>query len=106
MCHGEVCDVLQCLRICALADEHVEFFGGCPQPEAGNEDGEDDGAHGIDPPSQFATAERGENTEAVDGEVVSVVLPEDLDLGVLMSYAVAVEEEAEFRAEGDCDCND
>jgi len=104
--HSDIRQMLQCFRVCTLADQHVEF--GCcgAQPKAGYQDAEDYGAHRVDPPAQFATAYGGEDAEAVDGEVVAVVLPEDLHLRILVADAVAVQEEAELGAEGDGDGDD
>jgi len=104
--HGDVGQVLQGLGVCALADQHVELAGRGAQPEEGDEHAEDDGAHGVEPPAQLTAADGGEDTEAVDGEVVAVVLPEDLHLRVLVADAVAVEEKAELGGEGDADGDD
>lgn len=76
------------------------------QPEDADKHRKDNSAHGVDPPAQFTAADGGEDTEAVDEEVVAVVFPEDSDLGDLVAEGPAIQEEGEFRAEGDDDGDD
>ena len=82
------------------ADEQEELVECGAQPDGRDQAGEDDSAHGVDPPLELGTAHRGEDTEAVDQQVVAVVLPEDVDLGVLVLQRPAIAEEAELGGEG------
>lgn len=101
MRHGNVRDMLQEAGIRRDADEKLELRIGCSEPEEGDQDRKDDGAHGVDPPSELASEHAGHETEAIDEEIVSVVFPQDVDLAVLVPQGPAVEEEAEFGAESD-----
>lgn len=49
--HGDVGDVLKEGCVGGDADEELEFLVGGAEPEDGDEDGEDDGAQGVDPPA-------------------------------------------------------
>lgn len=104
--HGDVGDPLLQLRVCRHADEELELLIRGAQPEGGDEDGEDDGAHGVDPPAEVAPAHGHEDADAVDEHVVAVVFPQDVDLRVGALQGPAVAEEAEFGAEGDGDDDD
>ena len=75
MRHADVGDPLLHLRVGGDADQELELAVGGVQPEGGDGDGEDDGAHWIDPPFEFAATDGGQETEAVDEEVVAVVFP-------------------------------
>lgn len=99
MRHGDVRNVLEEARVCGNADEELELGVSGARPEEGDDGGEDDGAHWVDPPLQFAAEDAGHETEAVNEEVVPMVFPENADLGVLVPQGPAVEEEAEFRGE-------
>ena len=101
--HGDVGDELLHLGVGGDADQELEFRVRSSEPEESDQARQDDGAHGIDPPAELAAADRGEDTEAVDEEIVPVVFPEDADLAVLVPQGPCVEEEAELRAEGDAD---
>ena len=91
--HADVGDQLLGLGVGGHADEELEFLVGGAEPEDDDEQGQNDGAHGIDPPSELGSADAGEDAEAVDHEVVAVILPQDADLGVLVSERPAVEEQ-------------
>lgn len=106
MRHADVGDPLLHRGVGGDADEQLELAVGGVQPEAGDDEGEDDGAHGVDPPFEFAAADGGEQAEAVDEEVVAVVLPQDADLRVGVSQGPAVAEEEEFREGGEADDDD
>ena len=73
--HGDIRDPLLHLRVGRHADQELEFAVGGMEPESGDEEREDDGAEGIDPPFQFRAADGGEQTEAVDEEVIAVIFP-------------------------------
>ena len=55
--HRDVREMLEGFGIGGLADQHVEFGGCGAQPEEGDEDAEDDGAGGVDPPAEFGAAD-------------------------------------------------
>lgn len=78
----DIGDPLLQLRIRRHANQEHELSVRGPQPEGGDEAGEDDGAHGVDPPVEMTARERGEDTDAVDEHIVAVVFPEDADLRV------------------------
>ncbi|OSS48738.1 hypothetical protein B5807_06873 [Epicoccum nigrum] len=99
--HGDVGDVLQHGRVGGDADQQLELGVGGAAPQEDDEDGEQHGAHGVDPPLELCAADAGENAEAVDEEVVAVVLPQDAHLAVLVAQRPAVQEEAELCGEGD-----
>lgn len=82
------------------ADEQHELLERGAQPDARDEHRQDDGAHGVDPPRQLGPADRRQDTEAVDEQVVAVVLPQNVHLAVLVLDAPAVEEEGELGQEG------
>ena len=71
----DVGDELEDIAVGRDADQELELIVGGVQPEAGDEDGKNDGTHGIDPPLELASADGGHDTEAVDEEIVAVVLP-------------------------------
>lgn len=73
------------------------------QPQAHDEDGEQDGAHGINPPADFGAENGTCQTWTVDEEVIPVVFPENADLAVCIAESEAVQEQAEFGCEGDGD---
>ena len=75
MRHGDVGHVLQEAGIRRYADEELEFRVRRPGPKEGDQNGQENGAHGVDPPSELATAYGSEETEAVDEQVVPVVFP-------------------------------
>lgn len=79
---ADVCDPLLEAGARGDANEEEELAVGGAQPETGNQDGEEDGADGVDPPIDKGAAEGGEEAEGVDDDVVAVVFPEDADLGV------------------------
>ena len=98
--------MLQHARICRHPNEELELGIRGPTPEENNQDGENHGAHGIDPPFEFGTTNAGEHTEAIDEEIVAVVLPQDTDLTVLVAQRPAVQEKTEFRSKGNGDGDD
>lgn len=75
-------------------------------PQSKDQETEHDGARGVDPPAQLATADGGEDTKPVDEQVVPVVLPEDAHLRVRVAQTPAVEEQRELCAEGNADGDD
>ena len=77
MRHRDIRDQLLHLGIRSYPDEQLELVVCCVQPQASDETGQDDSAHWVDPPAELAAADRGEDTEAVDDEVVAVVFPKD-----------------------------
>ncbi len=91
--HADVGDELLGLGVGGDADEELELAVGGAEPEDGDEQGEDDGAHGVDPPAELGSADAGEDAEAVDHQVVAVVFPQDADLRVLVAQRPAVEEQ-------------
>ena len=97
--------MLQHGRVSRDADQELKFGVGSSTPQEDDEDREYHGAHGVDPPFQLAAADTGQDTEAVDEQVVSMVLPQDADLTVLVAQRPAVQEQAEFCGKGYCDCN-
>lgn len=104
--HGDVRDPLLQLRVRRHADEQLELLVRRAQPEGGDEDGEDDGAHGVDPPADVAAADGHEDADAVDEHVVAVVFPQDVHLRVGALQRPAVAEQRELGAEGDGDDDD
>lgn len=123
MGEADVGDQLLCFDGGDDADEKEELREGSVQPDDGDEAGDYDGAHGVDPPFEFGTADRGEDTEAVNQEIVSVVLPQDVNLRIpddlsqqlasrqriedsLVLNTPAVEEKGQFGCEGDRYCDD
>jgi len=72
------------------AHEEEEFAERGVKPDGRDEDRDEDGAHGIDPPFQLRSAHGSQDTEAVDHQVISVILPEDIDLRVLILQSPAV----------------
>lgn len=88
------------------AHEELELLEGRVGPDADDEEGQDDGAQRIDPPGEFGAADRRQDTEAVDQEIVAVVLPQDVDLAVLVLDAPAIQEQDELGAEGNSNRND
>ena len=60
MRHGDVGDPLLHLRVGRDPYEELKLAVGGGEPEVGDQDGEHDGAHGVDPPLQFAAADGGE----------------------------------------------
>ena len=91
VCHRDICYMLQEARIRRNPDEELEFGICRAEPEESDEAGEDDGTHGINPPPEFATQHAGHEAEAVDDEVVAVILPQDANLTVLVTECPAVE---------------
>ncbi len=55
---------------------------------------------------KFTPENAGQETEAIDEEVIAVVFPQNADLAVFISESPAVEEEAQFGGEGDSDGDD
>ena len=102
----DVGDPLLDLGIGRNANEKLELAIRRVQPECGDEHGEDDGAHRVDPPGQLAPTDGREDTKAVDEQIVAVVLPKDPDLGVLIPQRPTVEEEAQLRDESNGHGND
>ena len=101
MRHGDVGDPLLHLRVGRDPYEELKLAVGGGEPEVGDQDGEHDGAHGVNPPFQFAAAHGGEQTEAVDEEIVAVIFPEDADLRVDITEGPAVGEQGQFCSSGD-----
>lgn len=93
------------MDISSDTDEALELAVGSIKPETSDKNREDNGAHRVDPPAEFTTADRSQDTEAVDKEVIPVILPEDTNLGDV-AQSEAIEEEGELGAEGDNDSDD
>ena len=87
------------------ANEELEFGIGSPEPEDDDQDREDQGTHGIDPPSQLTSSHGCEDTEAVDEKVISMVFPEDSDLGILVSQCPAICKEKKLCDKSNADSN-
>jgi hypothetical protein len=98
--------VLQESGVGGDTDEELEFLVCRAEPEEGDEDGKDDGTHGIDPPCYSRAKNTGHQTEAIDEEIVAMVFPEDADLAVLVAKRKAVDEQSQFRAESDANGDD
>ncbi|KAI6776171.1 hypothetical protein HG530_000116 [Fusarium avenaceum] len=64
---------------------------------------EEDGTHGINPPNQLCTAGSCEDTKAVDEKIVTVILPENVDLTVLVLESPAVQEESKLCGKSTAD---
>ena len=94
--HGDVSNELLHVDRRGDADEEQELAKGSVQPDTRDDDGQDSGTHGIDPPTQLGTADRRQNTEAIDEQVVAVILPQNVDLRVLILESPAVQEEAQL----------
>ena len=73
-------------------DQQLELVVRGVQPEYADQDGKDDGAHGINPPAQLTAANGRQDTESVDDQIIAVVLPQDADLGDLVAQREAVDE--------------
>jgi hypothetical protein len=99
----DISQVLQHGSVRSHANEELELVIRSPQPQADDENGQQDGAHGINPPADFGAEDCECQSGAVDEEVVPVVFPENANLAVRVAEGKAVEEEAEFGCEGDGD---
>ena len=75
MRHADIRDPLLHLRVRRHANQELELGVRSMEPEYRDGEGEDDGAHRINPPFEFGAADGGEKTEAIDEEVVAVVFP-------------------------------
>ena len=80
-------------------DKEEELVECGVEPDDRDQAGENDSAHGIDPPLQLGTADGCKDTEAIDQQVIPVILPKNVDLGVLALQCPAIEEEEEFGGE-------
>lgn len=103
---AHVCDELLGLDAGDNAHQQQELGERGAQPDGRDDQRDDDGAHGVDPPRELGTAHRGQDTEAVDEQVVAVVLPEDEDLRILVLEHPRVQEERELGEKGTADSND
>ena len=99
----DVGDMLQhgCVR--RYANQQLELVIRSSKPEANDKGRQNQSGHRIDPPAKFSAENSTSQTGSVDEEIVAVVFPEDADLAVCVAESVAVQEEAEFRCEGDGD---
>ena len=61
-----VCEVLEHGRVGSHTDQQLELVVGSPQPQTDNQNGQQDGAHGIDPPSDLRTEDGEHQTWTVD----------------------------------------
>ena len=84
-------------------DQQLELVVRGVQPEYADQDGKDDGAHGINPPAQLTAANGRQDTESVDDQIIAVVLPQDADLGNLVAQREAVDEQSQLGREGNHD---
>jgi len=92
MRHGDVGDMLQEGRVRGHTNEQLKFLVGSSCPEEGDKHREDDGTHRIDPPSNLASENASHQTKAVDKKVIPVILPENVNLTVLVPERPAVQE--------------
>lgn len=87
-----------------VGDELLSLDGGCDsdkkhklaeggmEPDRCDDAGENNGSHGINPPLELRPTNRGEDTKAIDEKIISVVLPENVNLGVFVFESPAVKE--------------
>lgn len=87
-------------------NQKLKLVIGSIEPETADQDGENDSAHGINPPAQLTSTDRGQDTEPVNEEVIAVIFPEDADLGDLVAQGEAVDKEGELGAEGNDNSDD
>lgn len=73
--HADVGDPLLQRGVGRDADEELELGVGGAEPDGGDEDREEDGAHGVNPPAHEGAAAGGQDADAVDDHVVAVVGP-------------------------------
>jgi hypothetical protein len=55
--------------------------------------GDQDAANGVQPPLQSAATSRHEDTEAVDEDVIAVILPQDMYLARLGAKGMTIQKE-------------
>ena len=91
VCDGYIRDELLYLRVGRHTNQQQELLRRGSQPNDIDECGEDDSPHRINPPSELRAAYGGENTEAVDKQIVAVVLLQDIDLAVLILECPAIQ---------------
>ena len=78
--HGDIGDVLQEAGIGRDTNQELELGVRGPEPQERDQNGQDDGAHWIDPPAQLASQHARQETKAVDEEVIAMVFPQNSNL--------------------------
>lgn len=86
--------------------EEQELGKGRPQPDGRDDDAQEDGTCRVEPPHQLGTADGRQETEAVDEQVVAVVLPENADLAVPVLDGPRVQKQRELCGERDAHGDD
>jgi len=76
------------------SDKKHKLAEGGVEPDGGDDAGENNGSHRVNPPLELRSTNRGEDTEAIDEKIISVVLPENVNLGVFIFESPAVNEQA------------
>lgn len=86
--NGKLTDIgneLLHLGIGSHADQQLKLAVGRVEPESTNQYRQENGTHRIDPPTDLGTEHGGQQTEAVDKQVITVVLPKNANLRDLIT---------------------
>lgn len=94
-------DVIEDIRLSRATSEQRELLRDGPDPGKVDAAGNQDGSSRVDPPGELGAGGAREDAHRVDGQVVPVILPEDLDLRRRRFNGVAVAEERKLG----CQCN-
>lgn len=99
-------DLLQRFLLRRDSNQEVKLPTSSLDPQSKNQHTEDDGARRVQPPLEVTPAHTGQDTEAIDHQIITMILPQNPHLGIRLLQTPAPQEEDKLGRKGGGHGND